>query len=75
MLFLLLSAILPSKRATDFTDSHVTWSVTLVKDTSISAINQIPPKPGDVIQITTTKPYRSGDYVEFTTQKADFNRS
>ena len=63
------------KRATDFTNSHISWAIKLVKDTTISTPNQRLPQPGDVIKISTTKPYRTGDYIEFTTQKADFNRS
>jgi hypothetical protein len=63
------------KRATDYTNSRVTWSATLVKDTTIKDPNQKVPQPGDVIKIRTTKPFRTGDYVEFITQKPDFNRS
>jgi hypothetical protein len=66
------------KRASNFTDvnTHIIWAVQLfIKDTTIKDPNLLMPKPGDVIQFTTTKPFRSGDYEEFTTQKADFNRS
>jgi hypothetical protein len=63
------------KKAIDYTNQHFSWSVSLIKDTSIIDSKQILPKPGDVIKITTTKPFRTGDYIEFTTQKADFNRS
>ena len=63
------------KRASDYTNSHATWSVTLVKDTTIKEPNQLPPLPGDILQLKTTKPFRTSDYVKFTTQKADFNRS
>ena len=66
------------KRASDITDvnTHIIWAVQLlIKDTTIKDPTLLLPKPGDIIQFTTTKPFRSGDYVEFTTQKADFNRS
>jgi hypothetical protein len=63
------------KRATDFTDSHIGWSIKLIKDTTISSPNQLSPQPGDIYDISITKPFRSADYIEFTTQKADFNRS
>jgi len=63
------------KKATGFSNSHFSWSVTLVKDTTISDANQRTPQPGDKIIVRTTKPYRNGDYIEFITQKADFNRS
>ena len=63
------------KRATDFSDSHFSWSITLVKDTTIKDPNQKLPQPGDIIKIRTTKPFRTTDYVEFTTQRADFNKS
>jgi len=63
------------KKATGYSDIHYSWSVTLVKDTTISAPNQLVPQPGDVIKVRTTKPYRTGDYVEFVTKRADFDRS
>jgi hypothetical protein len=63
------------KRATDFTDSHFSWSITLVKDTTIKDPNQKLPQPGDLIKIKTTKPFRTTDFVEFTTKRADFNKS
>jgi hypothetical protein len=63
------------QRVTDFSNRHVTWSVSLVKDTTIKEPDQLPPLPGDIIQLKTTKPFRTGDYLEFTTQRADFNRS
>jgi hypothetical protein len=63
------------KRALDYTNSHATWSVTLVKDTTIKDPNQLPPQLGDIIQFKTTKPFRTSDYVEFTSQRADINRS
>jgi hypothetical protein len=63
------------KKATDFSNAHYTWSVSLIKDTLIKEPDQILPKPGDIIKFSTTKPFRSSDYVEFTTNKADFKRS
>jgi hypothetical protein len=66
------------KRAADYADpgTHIIWAVQLfIKDTTNKDPDQLLPKPGDIIHFTTTKPFRSGDYVEFTSQKADFNRS
>lgn len=61
------------KRATTSSDLHVAWSITLAKDTTLAVSDQIEPAPGDKIRITTRKPFRTGEYFEFTTQKSDFN--
>jgi hypothetical protein len=58
------SAQLP---AVDFT-AHKSWSLTLLRDTTIAPAKQILPKPGDVFRIATTKPYRTGETVRFQTQ-------
>lgn len=62
-------------KAVDFGNLHVGWSVTFQKDTSISDANQIKPKPGDVYRITTTKPYRTGEYLEFTMKAPGFDKA
>ncbi|MCU7513848.1 MAG: hypothetical protein HF300_14880 [Ignavibacteria bacterium] len=55
------------KRATGRTDYRATWSVTLQVDTT-SKEPPKPPQPGDVYRIVTTKPFRTGEYVDFTTK-------
>jgi hypothetical protein len=63
------------KRANNFSDVHVSWSVSLVKDTTILESEQDPPQPGDVFRIATEKPFRTGEYVEFTTKAPQFDHS
>ncbi|RMD97655.1 MAG: hypothetical protein D6814_09040, partial [Calditrichaeota bacterium] len=63
------------KAATNFRDLHVTWSVTLIKDTTIAENQQRPPQPGDVYRIITKKPFRSGEFYEFSVKGPKFDRS
>ena len=60
---------------TNFSNLHVGWSVTLEIDTTIPADAQIAPKPGDVFKFATTKPFRTGEYYQFTTNSAYFDKS
>lgn len=62
-------------QATNFNDLHISWSMTLQKDTAIAAVNQRPPLPGDVYKIATTKPFRTGEYLQFTTKEQQFDKS
>lgn len=62
------------KPATSFSDLSVTWSVTLVKDTTISEANQRAPQFGDVYKLITKKPFRNGEYFEFTTKAQQFDK-
>ncbi len=62
------------KRATSFSDLHVGWSVTFVKDTTLAESDQLEPQPGDVFVVTTKKPFRTGEVFEFTTSAASFDR-
>ncbi len=62
-------------QATDFGNLHVSWSMTLQEDTAIAAANQIPPAAGDVFRIKTKKPFRTGEYFEFTTRSQQFDKS
>jgi hypothetical protein len=62
------------KRATTFPKAKVSWSMTLFQDTTIPQSQQRPPQPGDVYRIITKKPYRTGEYVEFTTNKPSVNK-
>lgn len=63
------------KKATNFSNLHVTWSVTLIKDTTLDEDEQRVPLPGDVFKIVTTKPFRSNEYVEFSTKAESFDKS
>ena len=47
-----------------------TWRFYLEADTTG---NQIPPQPGDLFRIVTTKPFRTGDRVEFTMKGTGFD--
>lgn len=62
------------KRANAFVDARITWSVTLETDTTLPVDKRVDPKAGDVFVLSTTKPFRSGEYVEFTAKKAYFNQ-
>ena len=64
-----------NQKATGFSNLHVGWSVSLFKDTTIAESNQVPPKIGDVFKVVTTKPFRTGEYYQFTTKSAYFNKS
>lgn len=55
------------KRATSFRDWRVTWSISLLKDTTIADVDQRGPEVGDVFHISTKKPFRTGEYFEFLT--------
>jgi len=55
------------KRAIDYPSARKSWSMTLIVDTSIAPSLQRPPQPGDVYRISTKKPFRTGEYFEFTT--------
>ncbi len=62
-------------KVTSFLNRHVGWSVTLSEDTTIAPENQKPPQPGDVYQIITTKPFRTGEYFQFTTKASSFDKA
>ncbi len=63
------------KPATSFSNLHVSWSVTLLKDTSIAEADQKPPQPGDVYQVINTKPFRDGEFYEFKTKAQGLDKS
>jgi hypothetical protein len=54
--------------ATQFFSARKGWSLTLIQDTLIAAPLQRPPQAGDVFRISTKKPFRTGEYFEFTTK-------
>ncbi len=62
-------------KVTGVSNRHVGWSVTLWQDTSIAPGNQKPPQAGDIYKIVTTKPFRTGEYFQFTTKSAYFDKS
>lgn len=62
-------------KVTNFSNRHVGWSFSIFKDTSIAANDQKPPQPGDIYEIATTKPFRNGEYYQFTTQSAYIDKS
>ncbi len=62
------------KPATSFSNLKVSWSVTLIKDTTISEANQRLPQFGDIFKLVTKKPFRNGEYFEFTTQAPQFDK-
>lgn len=63
------------KRATSFADVKISWSMTLIKDTTIAEEEQIAPEVGDVYKIATRKTFRNNEFFEFTTSAPKFDRS
>jgi hypothetical protein len=61
-------------KATSFSDLHVAWSVTLIKDTTIAESDQRHPQYGDVYKLVTKKPFRNGEYFEFKIQAPGFDQ-
>ncbi|MFC2134710.1 hypothetical protein ACFLTH_08850 [Bacteroidota bacterium] len=61
------------KRATDFDDLKVSWSVKLVQDTALAPEDQRPPQFGDIYKLVVSKPFRDGEYFEFTTIEQSFD--
>ena len=64
-----------NKRANSFADLHVTWSMTITKDTTIAESDQKAPQFGDIYKIVTKKPFRTGEYVQFTSQAPELDKS
>ena len=48
-----------------FNSAKFSWSLVLVKDTTIAEANQRPPQAGDVYRINTRRPFRTGEYFGF----------
>jgi len=65
------------KKATNFGDLNVTWSISIAKDTTIAEQDQRPPEFGDVYKIVTKKTFRNGEFFEFKTkgQKLNINKA
>lgn len=56
-------------------DIRITWSVSIIRDTTIAEELQKAPEFGDVFKIVTKKPYRTGEYIEFVTKSQGFDKS
>ncbi len=63
------------KSAPDFFTSRKSWSLTFLRDTLIPPAQQRLPQLGDVFRIATRKPFRTGEYFEFTTKGATLDLS
>ncbi len=63
------------KQATNFSNLHVSWSVSIFKDTTISEEQQIAPQYGDVFKVVNKKPFRNGEFFEFTLKGQGFNKT
>jgi hypothetical protein len=63
------------KKATDFSNLNVGWSITLIKDTTITQDKQRAPQVGDVFRVVTKKPFRTGEYFQFQSQAQAFDDS
>jgi hypothetical protein len=61
------------KPAITLSSAKVTWSMSLFIDTTIAASKQRAPQAGDVYRISTLKPFRTGEYFEFTTTSPALN--
>lgn len=62
------------KNAQRFADARVSWSVSFDVDTTLPPAEQRPPQPGDVFRISTKKPFRTSDFIEFKTKAPFLNR-
>jgi hypothetical protein len=58
------------KRATSTSQARKCWSITFIRDTTIAPELQRAPRPGDIFRITTKKPFRTGEYFQYTTTRA-----
>ncbi|MFC2084664.1 hypothetical protein ACFLS9_06380, partial [Bacteroidota bacterium] len=63
------------KRAEGFSDAKVSWSISLVKDTTIAEEDQIHPEFGDIFRVSSKKPFRNGEYFQFTSTAQLFDRT
>ena len=63
------------KKATNFSNLHVSWSVTLLKDTTIAENLQRAPQYGEVFKVVNKKPFRKGEFYEFALKGQGFDKS
>ena len=64
-----------NKPVTSNSNLHVSWSFSLIKDTTLAEVSQLHPQIGDVYRFYTKKPFRTGEYVEFSTEGQTFDVS
>ena len=63
------------KKATSTSNRYVSWSVTLIKDTTIAEDQQRAPQYGDVFKVVNKKPFRNGEFYEFTLKGQGFDKT
>ena len=63
------------KKATNFSNLQVSWSVSLVKDTTIAENLQRAPQYGDIFKVVNKKPFRKGEFYEFTLKGQAFDKN
>ena len=63
------------KPAETWSQARISWSMTLVRDTTIDTEDQIEPQAGDIYKIAIKKPFRTGEYFEFISKGQDFDLS
>jgi hypothetical protein len=61
--------------ASEFFSARKSWSLSFSVDTLIPPLQQRVPQVGDVYRIVTHKPFRTGEYFEFTTHAPTFNQT
>jgi hypothetical protein len=63
------------KRAPTVQRAKISWSMSMFQDTAIPPALQRAPRVGDVYRIVTRKPFRTGEYYEYTTVKPRLDNS
>ena len=63
------------KPAETWSEVRISWSMTLVRDTTIAEEDQIEPQEGDIYKIVIKKPFRTGEYFEFISTGQGFDLS
>ncbi len=63
------------KPAETWSEARISWSMTLVRDTTIAEEDQIDPQEGDIFKIVIKKPFRTGEYFEFISKSPGFDKS
>jgi hypothetical protein len=63
------------KKAANFGNMHVSLSVTLAKDTMIVEDQQKHPQTGDIFKVVNRKPFRKGEFYEFTLKGQGFDKA
>ncbi|MBN2009637.1 hypothetical protein JW960_09870 [candidate division KSB1 bacterium] len=62
-------------KADSYKKAHITWSITAYKDVTIPDSLQVEPQPGDVYYLATSKPFRTGEYYEFTVKSPGYDKA